>query len=130
VGDCFGLSFDFALWGSAQDERPRNDIDGDLMIDFLVAVTFGWPAIILTIILAIIGLVRRDYRFLVAAAILAVPFSWFLSGFPIIRSPVFVLPVLLFGSAYFMNRGNEMLAWIVAVPFFLSIWLLINAVAS
>ena len=100
------------------------------MIDFLVAVTFGWPAIVVTIILAVIGLVRSNYRFLVAAAILAVPFSWFLSGFPLVRSPVFLLPVLLLGSGFAIYRGNEMLAWILVVPYLLSIWLLFNAVMT
>jgi hypothetical protein len=100
------------------------------MIDFLVVVTFGWPAIVVTIILSVIGLVRRNYRFLVAAAILAVPFSWFLSGFPIVRSIVFLLPALMLGSAYAMHRGNEMLAWILAVPYYMSIWLLFNAVVT
>ena len=98
------------------------------MIDFLVVITFGWPAIVVTIILAIIGLVRSDYRFLVAAAILAVPFSWFLSGFPLVRSPVFILPVLLLGSAFAMYRDRQMIAWLLVIPYLLSIWLLVNAV--
>jgi len=100
------------------------------MLDFLVAITVGWPAILVTIILAVIGLLRNNYRFLVAAAILAVPFSWLLSGFPIIRSSVYLLPLLLFGSAYAMKRGREMLAWLLAIPFFLTIWLLFNAVSA
>ena len=100
------------------------------MIDFLVASFFGWPAILLAAILAVIGLLRNNYRFLVAAAILALPPSWFLSGFPFIRSPVFLLPLLLFASGYFIYRGREMLAWLLVIPYFMSIWLLLNAVAS
>ena len=100
------------------------------MIDFLVASFLGWPAIIVTIILAITGLLRENYRFLVAAAILALPFSWFLSGFPAIRSPVFMLPLLLFASGYFIYRGREMLAWLLVIPYIMTIWLLLNAVAS
>lgn len=100
------------------------------MIDFLVASFFGWPAIIVTIILAIVGLLRENYRFLVAAAILALPPAWFLSGFPVIRSPVFMLPLLLFASGYFIYRGREMIAWILVVPYIMSIWLLLNAVLS
>ena len=100
------------------------------MIDFLVASFFGWPAILLAAILAVIGLLRNNYRFLVAAAILALPPSWFLSGFPLIRSPVFLLPLLLFASGYFIYRGREMLAWLLVIPYFMSIWLLLNAVAS
>jgi hypothetical protein len=76
------------------------------------------------------GLFKTNYRFLVASAILAVPFSWFLSGFPIVRSPVFLGPVLLFGAAWAMRRGNEMLAWILVIPFFLMILLLLYVLYS
>ena len=105
-------------------------VPNNLMIDFLVASFFGWPAILVTIILALVGLIRSNHRFLVAAAVLALPFSWFLSGFPLIRSPAFLLPLLLFGSGYFMFREREMLAWLLAVPYFLSIWLLYIVVVS
>jgi|GEM_PF-707681 len=100
------------------------------MLDFILILLVGWPAIVVTIILAIIGLLRRDYRFLVAGAILAFPFSWYLSGFPLIRSPAFLLPLLLFSSGFAMNRGREMIAWIIAVPYFLSIILLLFTVLA
>lgn len=100
------------------------------MIDFLVIVFFGWPAILVTVILAVIGLLRSDYRFLVAAAILALPFSWFLSGFLMIRSLIFLLPLLPFSSAFLMYRRREMLAWLVAIPYFLVIWLLFNVISA
>ena len=100
------------------------------MLDFILILLVGWPAIIATLILATIGLLKRDYRFLVGAAILAFPFSWYLSGFPIVRSPAFLLPVLLFGAGFAMNRGREMIAWLLAVPYFLSIILLLFAVLA
>ena len=100
------------------------------MLDFLLSLLVGWPAILVTVILAIIGLVRNNYRFLLAASILALPFSWFLSGFPAIRSPAFLMPTLLFGSSYFMFRGREMVAWILAIPFFLAVLLLFFAVSA
>lgn len=100
------------------------------MLDFLFILLVGWPAIIVTVILAIIGLLRNNYRFLVAAAILAIPFSWYLSGFPVIRSPAFLLPLFLLGSAYAGYRDREMLAWILAIPFFLAILLLFYVIAA
>ena len=100
------------------------------MLDFLLILLVGWPAILVTIILAIIGLVRNNYRYLVAAAILAFPFSWYLSGFPRISSPAFLLPLLLFGSSYLMFRGREMLAWLIAIPYFLVILLLFYVVVA
>ena len=100
------------------------------MLDFLLSLLVGWTAIVVTVILAIIGLVKNNYRFLLGAAILAVPFSWFLSGFPVVRSPIFLTPVLLFGAAWAMRYGREMLAWILAIPFFLVVVLLLFALGA
>ena len=100
------------------------------MFELIVRIFFGWPAVLVTLILAAIGLFKNNFRFLVAAALLATPFSWLLSGFPVIRSPAFLLPLLLFTSGYFVYRGREMLAWLVAVPYFLTIWLLFTVVSQ
>jgi hypothetical protein len=100
------------------------------MLNFLLNLLVGWPAILVTLVLAIIGLLRNNYRYLLGAAILAFPFSWFLSGFPFISSLCFLLTVLLFGSSYLMHRGREMLAWIIAIPYFLSILLLFYVILA
>lgn len=100
------------------------------MLGFLLSLLAGWPAIVVTVILAIYGLVKNNYRFLLGAAILAVPFSWYLSGFPLVRSPIFLTPVLLFGAAWAMRYGREMLAWMLAIPFFLVIILLLFALGA
>src|SRR5215510_13757935 len=100
------------------------------MLNILIAIFFGWPAILATVILAAIGLFRANYRFVVAASIMAFPFSWFLSGFPIIRSPAFLLPVILLASAYALYRKHEMIAWLIAIPFFLAILLLFYVILA
>lgn len=100
------------------------------MLDFLLILLTGWPAILTTVILAVIGLLRRDHRFLVAAAILAFPFSWYLSGFPLIQSFIFLLPLLPFASGYALARGREMIAWLIAIPYFLTIILLWMAILA
>ena len=100
------------------------------MLNFILILLVGWPAIVVTVILAGIGLFRSNYRFLIAASILAFPFSWYLSGFPRISSPVFLLPLFLFGSSFLMFRGREMLAWLIAVPYFLSILLLFYVILA
>ena len=97
------------------------------MLNFLLLLIAGWPAILVTVILAIIGLVKRDYRFLVGAAVLAFPFALVLSGFPIIQSLVFLLPLLPFSSAFALSRDHEMTAWILAIIYFLSILLVLFA---
>jgi hypothetical protein len=100
------------------------------MLEFLLSLFVGWPAIVTTLILAIYGLVKNNYRFLLGAAILAVPFSWFLSGFPFVRSPVFLTPVLIFGAAWAMCYEREMMAWILGIMFFLVVILLLFALGS
>ena len=100
------------------------------MLDLLLSLLAGWPAILTAVILVIYGLVKNNYRYLLGAAILAVPFSWFLSGFPLVRSPIFLTPVLIFGAAWAMRYGREMLAWMLAIPFFLVIVLLLFALAA
>ena len=94
------------------------------MLAFLFSLLVGWPAILLTSGVAIYGLVKSNHRYLVASALMALPFSWTLSGFPLIRSPIFLLPLLLFFSGYAMSKGREMVSWLIAVPFFLTVILL------
>lgn len=91
------------------------------MVNIIISLFIGWPGILTTVVLALLGLFRADYRYLIAAAILAFPYSWFLSGFPIIRSPAFLLPLFIFGSAFAVYRDHEMIAWLIAIPFFLAI---------
>lgn len=100
------------------------------MLDFILSILAGWPAILTSVILAVTGLLKSNYRLLVMAAIIAFPFSLYLSGFPIIRSPVFLTPVLVFGAAWAMRYEREMLAWILGIPFFLVIILLLFALAA
>src|SRR5215470_15575422 len=100
------------------------------MLNFILLLLVGWPAVLGACVFASIGLFRHDYRFLVASAILAFPFSWYLSGFPIIRSPIFLLPLLPFSSAFALRRDHEMISWLIAVPFFMIIFLLFSAVSA
>ena len=100
------------------------------MLEFFLIALVGWPGVIITIILAIIGLLKRDYRFLVGAAIMSFPFSLYISGFPDIRSLVFLLPLLLFFSGFAMRLKREMIAWILSIIYLLSILLLLFAVLA
>jgi hypothetical protein len=96
-------------------------------MDLLLFLFAGWPAILVSVVLAVLGLVRSNYRLLVAAAIVAVPFSWVWAGFPLVRSPVFLTPVLVFGAAWAIQRGREMMAWVLGITFILVIILFLFA---
>ena len=93
-------------------------------MNIIISLFVGWPGILTTVTISLIGLFKANYRLLIAAAILAFPFSWFLSGFPIVHSPAFLLPLFLFGSAFALYRDHEMIAWLVAIPFYLTIMFL------
>ena len=100
------------------------------MLNFILFLLVGWPAILATVILGIIGLLKRDYRYLVGAAILAFPFSWYISGFPFIRSLTFLLPLLPFSSAYALRRDHEMIAWVLSIIYLLFVILFLFAVLA
>lgn len=100
------------------------------MLNLILAIIVGWPAVLATVILAIMGLIKRDYRFLVGAAILAFPFSWYISGFPFVRSLTFLLPLLPFGSGYALRRDHEMIAWVLSIIYLLTVLLFLFAVLA
>lgn len=103
------------------------------MLEALLYLLLGPPAVITTLILALVGLIKNNYRFLVAATIIAFPISWSLSGLPVIRFPAFFnifLSTFLFISSYAMFRRREMIAWLFAIPFFLGIILVFFAAAA
>lgn len=103
------------------------------MLEALLYLLVGPPAVIATVVLALIGLIKNNYRFLIAATIIAFPVSWSLSGLPAIRFPAFFnifWSAFLFISSYAMFRHREMIAWLFAIPFFLGIVLLFFAVAA
>lgn len=100
----------------------------ETVLSILVTLFFGWPAILAAAVLAGIGLYKTWYRLLIAAAIVAFGPFWFLSGFPVVGSPIFLTPLLLFGAAFAMYRRHEMIAWLLAIPFYLLVALLVYVV--
>ena len=93
-------------------------------MEILVGLLLGWPAILACVVIAITGLFRKDPRYLQVSGVIAIPFTWFLSGFPQMQSIVFLSPLLLFISAWAMSHKWDWVAWLFAVPFFLLILLL------
>jgi hypothetical protein len=103
------------------------------MFNLLAAFFLGWPAILVTVVLVLLGLFKRDYRFVVIAAIVAFPFSWSLSGLPLVTFPACLssfIPLLLFTTGFLIFRKREMLAWILAIIYFLMILLLLFTLFS
>jgi ABC-type phosphate transport system permease subunit len=75
--------------------------------EILVQIIFGWPAIITSILLSVAGIWLKKPALLVVAGIVCLPFTYYLSGF---RTPVVILPLFQFGSAYAVSRQKTLIA--------------------
>ena len=84
------------------------------MTDILVQIIFGWPAIIASILLSMIGLMRKKPVFLVAAGIICMPFTYYVSNG--LRNPAVILPLFQFGSASAISRQKNLIAWLCLAP--------------
>ena len=84
------------------------------MTEVFVQTIFGWPAIITTILLSITGVVLKKPVLLAIAGIICIPFTYYISnGF---RTPVLLLPLFQFASAYAITRQRNVIAWLLIAP--------------
>lgn len=84
------------------------------MTDTLVQIVFGWPAIITSILLSIAGVSLKKPGLLIAAGIVCIPFTYYVSnGF---RTPLILLPVCELGAAYALMRRFNRIAWLLIAP--------------
>ena len=98
------------------------------MTEILVQTIFGWPAIITSILLSIAGVVLKKPVLLVAAGIVCIPFTYYISnGF---RTPTLVLPLFQFASAYAVMRQKNLMAWLLIAPMMIISILLAYAVLA
>ncbi len=87
------------------------------MLQMWPAILFGWPAILVSIALSIMGIVRRRPKWLVVAAIVALPFSLYLAGSPAFGWLGLSIPLLLAGASVASRYDQSMVAWSLLAPF-------------
>jgi len=87
--------------------------------DLLIQIVFGWPFIILSLLVSLVGLITKRYWLLLTGAVLFAPFSYYLSGAPGIREIGFAFPLFQAGAAFAVRANKMILAWILALPVFL-----------
>ena len=101
------------------------------MTDILLQTIFGWPAIIATILVSIVGLVWKRYWLILISAALLFPFSLYLSGSPAIRGLGLFLPLFPLGAALAVRARKFPLAWVLVSPIFIiSAWLAYQVVTQ
>lgn len=88
------------------------------MHEALVQIVFGWPTVGLALGLALAGLAARRPALVALGALAAVPFTWYVHGYPSIGWPIVLgawLPFLAAAEA--LRRGRRGLAAVGLVPF-------------
>jgi hypothetical protein len=86
------------------------------MSTLLVQIIFGWPAIILSLAISAIGILKKWPWMLVAGGLVCAPFALYLSGFPVFRFIALLLPFFQFGAAWAVHAKRKYLAWILLLP--------------
>ena len=100
-------------------------------MQFLVILILGWPAMIASLIVWLIGLVRKNYQIVVVAGILSLPFSIFYLGASVNSRPLGALFSLgHFGSAYALRQQKTKLAWLLLAPYAIFLVILASVVLS
>ena len=90
---------------------PRPGV-GERMPEWWPAVVFGWPAVVVSLVLATTGIVLKKPVLLVVSAVLAAPFSLYLSGarnWMAFAGPAILMALL--AGAYTLKRGLVWVAW-------------------
>jgi hypothetical protein len=75
------------------------------------ALVFGWPGPILAIILSVTGIVRAKAAWLIAAAVVILPSSFYLGMNPRVQWGM-ALPLLPLMAAGAISRGARLIAWL------------------
>ena len=88
------------------------------MPEWWPAVVFGWPAVVVSLVLAAAGIVLKKPVLLVVSAVLAAPFAYSLSGaksWVAFAGPAIL--VTLLAGAYTVKRGLSWVAWCLLALF-------------
>jgi hypothetical protein len=96
----------------------------------LVQTIFGWPAIILSLTVSVIGILKRWAWMLVLGGVLCAPFTVYLFGFTYLHFFSFLLPFFQFGAAWAVHAKRKVLAWVLLLPLILIIAILAIIVLS
>ncbi len=102
------------------------------MPEWWPAGMFGWPAVVVSVVLAAAGILFRLPVLLLVAGVLAAPFSYYLSGaesWVALAGPA--IPLTLFAGGYAVKRRLWWVAWCLLAPFVgVAIWLAVGVVSQ
>ena len=85
-------------------------------MSILIQTIFGWPAIILSLVVSIAGILKKWPWMLVLGGVLCVPFTVYLFGFTYLHFFGFLLPFFQFGAAWAVHAKRKTVAWVLLLP--------------
>jgi hypothetical protein len=84
---------------------------------------FGFPAVFLSLLVSVIGILKEKAWLVILGAVLFAPFSYYLSGAPGLAGLPILLPGFRVGSAIAVREKNKLWAWLLLVPaLFVALW--------
>lgn len=75
-----------------------------------------WPLMIASIILAVVGIMKKQALYLVGATIAILPFSLYIAATPLFRGWGLLLPFCYLGAALLLKRQAILVASILVLP--------------
>jgi hypothetical protein len=90
--------------------------------DTLTIIFFGWPAILGSLLVTVVGLLAKKPLWIAIGGALLLPFSIYLT---IHGVPGIILPLFPFGAAWAVARQKISLAWLLMLPLVIAIILLV-----
>ena len=101
------------------------------MQEIFLQIVFGWPFIIISLLLAVAGVLTMRPSLMIAGAAFYLPPAWSLSGYPILRWAVIILPALIVSAALYVKKGNSRFAWILlSIPILVSLLLALLVISQ
>jgi hypothetical protein len=82
------------------------------LVSWWPAVVFGWPAILLALVLSVLGIARKRPASLLVSAVIATPFSLYIGSTPRVGWPGLMIPVLLLGASTAVRYRRVEIAWL------------------
>ncbi|MEJ5239924.1 MAG: hypothetical protein WHS87_01835 [Anaerolineales bacterium] len=92
--------------------------------------SLAFPAFILALLLAVIGLWRKNFWFILVAVFLSIPISFYLQTNSDLRQLAWLIPLSLFLSAYSVKTGRNRLGLVLFLPSVLFAIMLLVAVIA
>ena len=83
----------------------------------VVAVVFGWPAVISSILLTLAGIAAARWQVVLGGAAVGSPFLFYLLLTPRFRLVALPVALLHFGAALAVARGRRVAAFALVAPF-------------